>query len=83
MARLQAKFEGRIDRTVPPHGKLNESWLMFLADAPKTWREVRDVTVGEDKITLREAGGAQATIVARGSLAFLRSDNAPGLFGGG
>ncbi len=83
MARLRANFDGRVDRTVPPHGKLNESWLMFLADVPKTWREVQDVTVSEDKITLRETGGAQTTIVARGALAFLRSDNAPGLFGGG
>jgi hypothetical protein len=83
MARQRSKFEGPIDRTVAPHGKLNQSWLMFLADVPKTWRELQDVTVGEDKITLREAGGAQTTIVARGVLDFLRSDNAPGLFSGG
>jgi len=39
--------------------------------------------VGEDKITLRGAGGEQTTIVARRALDFLRSDNAPGLFSGG
>jgi hypothetical protein len=83
MERLRSNFDGPIDRTVPPHGKLNSSWLMFLADVPKTWREVQDVTVAEDKITLREAGGEQTTIVARGALEFLRSDNAPGLFSGG
>jgi hypothetical protein len=83
MARLRSNFEGSIDRTVPPHGKLNASWLMFLADVPKSWCEVQDVTVGEDKLTLRGAGGEQTTIVARGALDFLRSDNAPGLFSGG
>jgi hypothetical protein len=83
MAQQRANFDGPIDRTVPPHGKLNQSWLMFLADVPKTWGEVQDVTVSEDKITLREAGGAQTTIVARGALTFLRSDQAQGLFGGG
>jgi hypothetical protein len=55
---------------------------MFLADVPKTWREVQDVTVEEDKITLRESGGDQTTLVARRVLDFLRSDNAPGLFRG-
>lgn len=83
MARQRAKFAGPVGRTVPPHGKLNQSWLMFLADVPKTWREVQDVTVAEDKVTLREVGGAQSTIVARGALALLRSNHTPGLFGGG
>ena len=83
MERLRSNFEGSIDRTVPPHGKVNAAWLMFLADVPKTWREIQDVTVGEDRITLREASGEQTLIVARGALEFLRSDNAPGLFSGG
>lgn len=54
---------------------------MFLAEVPKTWREIQDVTVGEDRITLREAGGEQAFVVARGALEFLRSQDAPSLFG--
>ena len=83
MARQRGKFDGPIDRTVPPHGKLNESWLMFLAKVPKTWREVQDVSVGEDKITVRDASGEQATIVARGALEFLRQDHGPDLFSGG
>ncbi|HET9101299.1 MAG TPA: hypothetical protein VFN62_12970 [Acidobacteriaceae bacterium] len=83
MARQRANFDGPIDRTVPPHGKLNQSWLMFLADVPKTWREIQDIAVGDDKITLRETGGGETAIVARGALAFLRSDNGPNLFGGG
>ena len=81
MARRRSSFEGLIDRTVPPHSKLNASWLMFLAEVPKTWREIQDVTVGEDRITLREAGGEQAFVVARGALEFLRSQDAPSLFG--
>jgi hypothetical protein len=83
MERLRSNFEGPIDLTVPPHGKLKQSWLMFLVEVPKTWREVQDVIVEGDKITLSEAAGEQATIVARGALDFLRSDNAPGLFSGG
>ncbi|MES2221641.1 MAG: hypothetical protein V4587_11825 [Acidobacteriota bacterium] len=80
MARQRGKFDGPIDRTVPPHGKLNQSWLMFLASVPRTWRQVENVTVEEDKILLREASGDQTTLVARRALAFLRSDNVPGLF---
>ncbi|MHB1937727.1 MAG: hypothetical protein ACYCOR_14225 [Acidobacteriaceae bacterium] len=83
MARLRSSFEGPVDRTVPPHGKLNAPWLMFLAAVPRTWREVQDVAVGEDWITLRETGGEQAFVVARGALEFLRSKDTPGLFSAG
>ena len=83
MSRLRSNFEGSIDRTVPPHGTVGASWMMFLADVPKTWREIQDVIVGEDRITLHEASGEQTLIVARGALEFLRSDNAPGLFSAG
>ena len=83
MAHRRSAFDGPIDRTVPPHGKLDASWLMFLAQVPKTWREILDVTVAEDRIALREAGGEQAFVVARGALEFLRKDNAPSLFSAG
>jgi hypothetical protein len=83
MARLRSSFEGPVDRTVAPHGTVSASWLMFLADVPKTWREIQDVIVGEDRITLHEASGGQKSIVARGAFEFLRGDNAPGLFSAG
>lgn len=54
--------------------------MMFLAGVPRMWREVQDVVVGEDRITLLEAGGEQAPIVACEALEFLRSDNVPSLF---
>lgn len=83
MERLRSSFQGSIDHVVPPHDMATASWLMFLADVPKTWREVQDVVVGEDRITLYEAGGEQTMFVARGALEFLRRDNVPGLFSAG
>jgi hypothetical protein len=56
---------------------------MFLADVPKTWREIQDIIVERDRITLHEARGEQESIAARGALEFLRSDNAPGLSNAG
>jgi hypothetical protein len=78
MARLRSNFEGPIDRTVPPHRTVGASWLMFLANAPKTWREVQDVIVERDRITLHEASGEKASIGARGALEFLRGNGVEG-----
>lgn len=80
MKRLRSSFQGSMDRVVPPHETVTAPWLMFLADVPRTWREVQDVVVEEDKITLHEASGEQTSIVAREALEFLLRDNVPGLF---